>query len=313
MKRLLLLVLAVLVVVAGPLFLYTVDETEQVVVTMFGRAVGDPITSAGLHLRLPPPFNEITRFPRNLLEWDGAPGQVPTRDKTFIFVDVFGRWRIADALRYFETINNERSAQGKLDDIIDAAVRNVVTSNILIESVRNSNRALDFDEEIIEMVEAAGDSIALGRGAMAAEILEQARSKLAEFGIELVDVRFKRIMYVDEVLANVYDRMIAERKQIAEKYRSEGRGESSSIAGRKERELKGIYSEAYRDAQVVKGEADATAAAIYAGAYNRDPEFYSFVRTLELYRTSLDSSAAAILSTDAEFLRYLRDYAAPRR
>ena len=309
MKRILLFAAAIIVgsiVYSG---MYVLDETQQAVITQFGKAIGKPITKAGLKFKLPV-VQKLNSFPKNLLEWDGDPGQVPTKDKTFIWVDVFGRWRIVNALKYFEKVNNEQSAQSKLDDIIDAAVRNVITSNILIESVRNSNREMDFtDRDTSAGIDSTIRNIALGRGKMLEEILEQAQPKLAEFGIELVDVRFKRILYVDKVLRNIYDRMIAERKQIAEKYLSEGRGESSRIAGEKEKELKRIYSEAYKEAQTIKGDADGDAAAIYAAAYNRDPEFYSFIKTLELYQKSLDSTTWAVLTTKTDFLKYLKKYA----
>lgn len=308
MKRILLIIAGTVlaaVVLGG---LYVVDETEQVVITQFGEAVGEPVKKPGLHLRIPF-VQKVNRFRKNLLEWDGEPGQVPTQEKTFIWVDTFARWRIFDPLKFFEQVNNETSAHKKLDDIIDAAVRNLVTSNNLRETVRSSNRTMYFSEAYdTTKSDSSRYKIELGRAAMSDQIMDQAAPKLKEFGIELVDVRFKRINYVEEVLKNVYDRMIAERKQIAERFRSEGKGESSRIAGEKEKELKRIHSEAYREAQQIKGVADATAADIYASAYNRDREFYSFVKTMDLYRASLDSTSWAVLSTKNDFLKYLKDY-----
>jgi membrane protease subunit HflC len=313
MKRTVLLVVAVVVLAAAGSSFYVVDETQQVVITMFGRAVGGPVKTPGLKVKMPFFVHKPNYFPKNLLEWDGDPGQVPTRDKTFIWVDTFARWRIVDPLMYFENVNNETNAHRTLDGIIDAAVRNLVTSNHLIETVRNTNRPMDLSESGLgDTAEVLAWELKMGREAICKEILAQAHPKLAEVGIELVDVRFKRINYVDDVLQKVYERMIAERRQIAEKYRSEGKGESQKIAGEKEKELKRIFSEAYREAETVKGEADAEAANIYAAAYGRDPEFYSFAKTLSIYAESLDSTTSAILSTDNDFLKYLKDYAVRR-
>ena len=288
---------------------YTVDETEQVIVTMFGKAIGKPILEPGLKLKMPI-VHQINRFKKNLLAWDGDKGQVPTRDKTFIWVDVFARWRIKDALLFFEKVHDEPGAHRKLDDIIDAAVRNLITSHILIETVRNTNREMEIEEkEEDSFVDSSTIVLELGRSRMCEAIMKQSIPKLANFGIELVDVRFKRLNYVDDVLRKVYERMIAERRQIAEKYLSEGRGESSKIIGEKEKELKRIRSDAYRKGQIVKGVADATATKIYADAYNRDPEFYSFLKTLDLYRKSFDSTNTVLMSTkNNDFLKYFKQY-----
>ncbi len=308
-------IIAAVLLVAGSSF-YAVDETEQVLLTFLttdGAIVGGPITTAGLKLKAPFPFHRVKRMPKMLMDWDGDPGQVPTKDKTFIGVDTFGRWRIADALKYFEQVGSETRAQRILDGIIDAAVRNSITSSNLIEAVRNTNRAFappDFQDSAT--ADTTARTIELGRSAMCGQILKEAQPKLREFGIELVDIRIKRINYVNEVLQNVYGRMIAERQRIAEKYRSEGKGDSLRIVGKKERELKRIYAEAYREAETIKGKADSTAAEIYAKAYSRDPEFYSFIRTLEMYKTSLDSTTWAVLSTKSDFLKYLKDYSPQR-
>jgi membrane protease subunit HflC len=287
---------------------YTVDETEQVVITQFGRIVGDPVTDPGLKFKIPF-IQKANYFNKNLLDWDGDPGQIPTLDKRFIWVDAFARWKIVDPVKFFQTVNNRFNAIGKLNDIIDPAVRNFVTSNTLIEAVRKSNRELEMAEGSLKENEREVRetySISVGRENITKEILKQAQPKLAQFGIELVDVKIKRINYIEDVQKSVYSRMIAERKQIAEKFRSEGKGEAQKILGEKERDLQSIESEAYKTAQEIKGRADAQATIIYADAYGRDPEFYSFVQTLEIYNNALDKESSLILSTDSEFLKYLK-------
>ena len=301
------------VVLAGAMFVlltsaYIVDETEQVVITQFGRVVGEPVDSPGLNFKVPF-IQTATYFPKNLQEWDGDPGQVPTRDKTFIWVDTFARWKIVDPVKYFQTVNNMVSAQGRLDDIIDPAVRNFLTSFRLVESVRNSDRPMDTFEEFSDDPKDEQHSqykIAVGRSEITRRIMAQAQPKLAPFGIELVDVKIKRINYVEKVRDAVYGRMIAERKQIAEKYRAEGKGEASNIMGDKEKDLQLIRSEAYRKAEEIKGKADAKATEIYAAAYGVDPEFYSFLKTMDVYRTVLDNSGTLVLSTDSEFMKYFK-------
>jgi modulator of FtsH protease HflC len=287
---------------------YIVDETEQVVVTQFGKVVGTPNQEPGLFFKLP--FIQTTSyFPKNLLEWDGDPGQVPTLDKTFIWVDPFARWRIFDPVAFFQTVNNTTSAQGRLDDIIDPAVRNFITSNKLIEAVRNTNRELDTYEIGLEDIQKApAQEIFMGRDRITKGILQQAQPKLSNFGIELVDVKIKRINYVEEVRKSVYGRMIAERRQIAEKFRSEGKGEAQNVLGEKDRDLKRILSGAYRTAQGIKGKADAQLTKILAESYGVDPEFYSFSKTLEIYAEALDASSSVVLSTDSEFFKYLKGY-----
>ena len=287
---------------------YSVDETEQVVITQFGRIVGEPKTDPGLKFKIPF-IQKANYFNKNLLEWDGDPGQIPTLDKTFIWVDTFARWKIVDPVKFFQTVNNRFNAIGKLNDIIDPAVRNFVTSNQLIEAVRKSNRALETEELGVDQSERKTRvtyGIEVGRQKITQGILEQAQPKLTPFGIELVDVKIKRINYVEEVRKSVYGRMIAERNQIAEKFRSEGKGEAQKILGEKERDLQEIESEAFKKAQKIKGDADAEATIIYADAYGKDPEFYSFVQTLEIYREALDKDSSLILSTDSEFLKYLK-------
>ena len=304
-----LLIIAVSIVILIPYSsAYIVNETEQVVVTQFGRAVGDPKLAPGLYFKVPL-IQEATYFPKTLLQWDGDPGQIPTLDKTFIWVDVFARWKIVDPLKFFQTVNNTVSAQGRLDDIIDPATRNFITSYRLIEAVRRTNRELDTFEVGLEDIEKTPmEQITAGRDKITQGILEQAQPKLTPFGIELVDVKIKSINYVEQVRESVYGRMIAERKQIAEKFRSEGKGEAAKIMGEKERDLKRITSEAYRTAQEVKGKADAEATKLYAQAYGVDPEFYSFNKSLEVYNETLGENSSIVLSTSAEFLKYLKGY-----
>jgi len=305
----------IIIVIALALLIYNaafiVDETEQVVITQFGRIVGQPIATPGLKFKIPF-IQNANFFAKNLLSWDGDPGQVPTLDKTFIWVDTFARWKIVDPIKFFQTVNNRFNAVGKLNDIIDPAVRNFITSNSLIEAVRKSDRTLETGEIGAEDESGSGGrtlyNVEVGREKITEGILKQAQPKLAPFGIELVDVKFKRINYVEQVRRSVYDRMIAERKQIAEKFRSEGKGEAQKILGNKERDLKRILSEAYRSAQEIKGLADAEATILYADAYGVDPEFYSFTKSLEIYNQSLDQKNSLILSTDSEFLRYLKGY-----
>ena len=304
----------ILIVAAIALFLvafasaYTVDETRQVIVTQFGKVVGDPKTDPGLYFKIPF-IQHVNSFPKNILAWDGDPGQIPTLEKTYIWVDTFARWKIVDSIKFFQTVNNTVSGLGRLDDIIDPAVRNFITSYKLIETVRKSNRRMEELEADVEGKEKKKRrdmySITTGREKITEGILKQAQPKLAKFGIELVDVKIKRINYVEDVRRAVYGRMIAERSQIAEKFRSEGMGESRKILGGKERDLKKITSEAYRTAQGIKGKADAEATKLFAEAFGIDPKFYSFTKTLEVYNEALDENTSVVLSTDSEFFKYL--------
>jgi len=287
---------------------YIVDETEQVVVTQFGKVMGEPKHAPGLYFKIPF-IQQANYFPKNLLHWDGDPGQIPTLDKTYIWVDTFARWKIVDPIKYFQTVSNLISAQGRLDDIIGPAVRNFISSYKLIETVRTTNRELDTFEIGLEDVKKRSASvIKTGRQKITEGILKQAKPKLEKFGIELVDVKIKRINYVEQVRRTVYSRMIAERNQIAEKFRSEGQGEARKILGEKERDLKLITSQAYKLAQEIKGKADAESTKIYAKAYGVDPEFYSFIKTLDVYGQALDKDSSIVLSTDSEFFKYLKGY-----
>jgi membrane protease subunit HflC len=292
---------------------YTVAETEQVVITQFGEPIGKPIDEPGLHVKLPF-VQEVNVFDKRWLEWDGSANQVPTRDKKYIWVDTYARWRIADPLRFFQRLRDERSAQSRLDDIVDGETRNVIANHDLIEVVRSSNRPFELGDAAQDVIsEEAAVAVQHGREKITRMILERASAVMPDYGIEMVDVRIQRINYIDTVQAKVFDRMISERKRIADRYRSEGQGKSAEIRGRKERELKKIESEAYRKSQEIMGKADAEATTIYAGAYGRAPELYRFLRTMETYRSTVDAKSTLVLSTDGDLFRYLQSAGAPRR
>lgn len=282
---------------------YPVGEAEQVIITQFGDPIGDPITEPGLHFKAPF-IQQANYFDKRFLEWDGSPNQVPTKDKRFIWVDTYARWRIVDPLRFFQRLRDERGAQSRLDDILDGETRNAVARYDLIELVRNTNR--DPDEVPVEAEEERVilEKIERGRDRVSREILERASTRTADLGIELLDIRIKRINYVEEVQRDVFARMIAERQRIAELYRSEGQGEAARIQGERERELQRIQSEAFREAEELRGKADAEATDVYASAYGRDPDFYTFTRSLESYEKIADGDTMLVLETDNELLRF---------
>ncbi len=285
--------------------LYTISESQQVIITQFGDPVGDPITQPGIHVKLPF-IQKANFFEKRFLEWDGDSNQVPTKDKRFIWVNTYARWRITDPLKFFQRLRDERGAQSRLDDILDGETRNAVARQNLVEVVRSSNRqeqgvTVESDEE-----RAILEEIQMGREAITREILTRAQERAADLGIELIDIRFKRINYVDEVQRDVFERMIAERKRVAQRYRSEGEGEAARIHGERERDLAQIQSEAYRTAQELRGKADATATGVYAEAYNRDVTFYTFLKSLETYETTADENSTLILTTDSDLLKYLK-------
>ena len=286
--------------------IYTVSETEQVIRTQFGRPVGGVINRPGLHLKLPF-VQDVHRFDKRWLEYDGDANEIPTRDKKYIWVDTYARWRITDPLRFYQAVRDERGGQSRLDDIVDGETRNAVASFDLIEIVRSSNRAFQVTEELAGIGSAeAMAKVSTGRNRIAAIILEKAARVTPEFGIELVDVRFKRISYVDTVQQKVFERMVSERKRIAERSRSEGQGRAAEIRGQKERDMLAASSSGYKSAQELKGAADAQAAAIYARAYGRDPELYQFLKSMETLNATMDEKAWLILSTDSELLKYLK-------
>ncbi|MDD4980495.1 MAG: protease modulator HflC [Candidatus Omnitrophica bacterium] len=300
-----LVIIVFLAFASGALFI--VDETKQVVITQFGKPVGDPITSSGLHFKTPF-IQQAHYFEKRLLEWDGDPNQIPTKDKKYIWVDTTARWKIVDALKFLQSVGNEISASSRLNDIINSATRDAVTGNLLVEAVRDSNRILeskDLGEDAIVSEEAL-ERIDIGRQQLTRSILEKAKVLAPQYGIEIMDVRIKRINYVEEVRNKVYDRMIAERKRAAEKYRSEGFGKAAEIEGQIGKELKLITSEAYRKAQAIVGKADAEAINIYASSYEQNPEFYSFLKTLETYKGTIDEKSTVILTTDSDYYKYLK-------
>ena len=283
---------------------YIVSEFNQAVITQFGEPVGDPITEPGLHFKIPF-IQTANMFEKRFLEWDGFPNQVPTRDRRFIWVDTYARWRITDPLLFFQRLRDERGAQSRLDDILDGETRNAVARHDLIEIVRTSNRdPADTTATGMEEPETLAP-IVTGREQITREILGAAAAAVGELGIELLDLQFKRINYIADVQQDVFARMIAERQRIAEEFRSEGEGEAARIQGERERDLAQIQSEAFRAAEEIRGGADAEAIDIYADAYGRDAAFYAFTKSLETYERTMDPSTFFILGTDSELLRFL--------
>ncbi|WP_429884799.1 protease modulator HflC [Geoalkalibacter halelectricus] len=307
MKKELLIIVAVAVFVLAKGSIFVVDEGEQVLVTQFGKPVGD-IRQAGLHFKIPL-VQELHRFQRRIMQWDGDPNQIPTKDMRYIWVDVTARWRIADPLLFYTTVANERGAQSRLDDILDSVVRDAVSGHLLVELVRGTDYIppRGAEEEVFEI---EGEKIdvdtLIGREVILAELLEKASQSTPEYGIDLIDLQIKRINYVEQVRQRVYERMISERKQVAAEYRSEGEGERADILGQMGRELRTIESEAFRQAEEIRGNADAQAARIYADAYNRDREFYAFVRSLEAYRNSIQGNSRLVISTDSDFYKFFQ-------
>jgi membrane protease subunit HflC len=286
--------------------LYIVNETEQVIITQFGEPVGDPVITPGMKIKVPF-LQTVNRFDKRFLAWDGERNEIPTKDKRYIWVDTYARWRIVDPLLFFQRLRDEMGAQSRLDDIIDGETRTAVAKNALVEMVRSTNRPpediqVDSEEESAILTE-----IDKGRDEIVQQIYEEASKKVKELGIELLDVQFKRINYIESVQKDVFDRMIAERQRIAERFRSEGQGEAARIRGERERDLKRIQSEAYREAQEIRGKADGEATRIYAEAYNRDPSFYAFMKSLETYEQTVDSNTTFVLTTNSDLLRYMKN------
>jgi len=296
---------------------YTVDEAEQAVVLQLGKPVGDPITDPGLHFKIPF-IQEVRRFDKRLLIWDGDPTQIPTSGREFISVDTTARWRIIEPLKFLKSVSNESAAQSRLDDIIDSAVRDRISSTELTDIVRSADWAVtdeDLQRKEVVTVE-SGDKelkepVQVGRQKLTRQILTAAKPEMPQYGIELLDMRIKRLNYIEDVRRQVFERMISERQRIAEKYRSEGQGEASRIEGETSRQLAEIRSEAKRQAQVIRGEADAEATRIYAEAYSADPEFYAFQRTLESYAQSLGKHTTLMLSPDSAYFQYLQTIGPP--
>ncbi len=304
-RTVIIFIVVLLIVISSAL--YILDERQQAIITQFGDPIGDAITNAGLHIKIPF-IQKVHYFEKRILEWDGDPKQIPTSDKRYIWLDTFSRWKIVDPLKFYQTVRNETFAHGRLDDIISGTTRDVISSNSLIELVRNTNRELIFTQEFeassLEGVKE--EPIDFGRSKIADQVFESSKPLVAEYGIDLIDVNIKRINYVEEVRMKVYERMISERNKIAAKYRSEGQGNSAEILGRKQRELDQIQSEAYKKAQIIIGKADAKAIKIYADAYNRDPEFYQFLKTLETYEKTIDERNTLIMTTDSDYYKFIK-------
>ncbi|MEO6948885.1 MAG: protease modulator HflC [Ginsengibacter sp.] len=301
-------VILVLLLIAVTGSLYIVNEKEQVVITQFGKPVGDAITKPGVHFKVPF-IQNVNIFDRRYLEWDGDPNQVPTKDKKFIFVDTYARWQITDPLQFYKRLTNERGAQSRLDDILDGETRDYIANNNIEETVRNSNRTPVMTDSISEPSSDSLIKIFVGREKIERRILKTANERASDLGIVILDFKIKRLNYVEEVRSQVYKRMTSERFRIADKFRSEGQGEASKINGEKERELKSIQSVAFKKAEEIKGKADATAAAIYADAYNQSATskgLYSFLKSMETFEKTFDDKTSIILSTDSELYKFLK-------
>lgn len=287
--------------------IFILNETQQAIVTQFGKPIGEPRTSPGVNFKTP--FIQKTQFfDKRYLEWDGDKNQVPTKDKKFIFVDTYARWQIVNPLQFFIRLHDERSAKSRIDDILDGETRNAIASHDLLDLVRSSNRNPEVTEDFMEDIEVLED-INVGREAIEKIVLEKANQRCIDLGIRILDFRFKRMNYVDEVRDRVYDRMVSERNRIADQFRSEGQGEARITEGNKERDLAQIQSEAYQKAEEIRGKADAEASDIYAEVYNRNRqsiELYRFLRSMEAFEKSLDENTTLIISSDSELFRYLK-------
>ncbi len=292
---------------------YTVNMREQVVITQFGEPKGDPVTEAGLKFKMPF-IQKVNSFDKRILEWDGLVEQMPTKEKTLIMVDTYARWQISDPLKYFQVLRDERSAQSRLDDILGSETRNTIAKHELIEVIRTTQGRVPEQSEVVAEADTTGvvgvlPPISRGRSALESDIYETSKVKLEEYGIKLLDVRFKRVNYNQTVERQIYQRMISERKQIADRFRSEGAGEAAKILGKMEKELNTIESEAYKQVQTIMGDADAKATEIYATAYNQSPEaaeFYEFSKTMELYPEMIGGKSTVVLSTDSDLFKYLK-------
>ncbi len=306
MKNILIIVGGILLLIVGLNATFVVNERNQAIVTQFGKPGGEPITEPGLHFKIP--FIQVVQyFDRRFLEWDGDANQIINRDETLIFVDTFARWEITDPLQFFLRLRDESNAQSRLDDILDGETRNAVASNTLLDLVRSTNREPETTEDFLEEIDVL-EEIEVGRDAIEAIVLERANERVTDLGIRVLDFRFKRVNYSEEVQQNVFERMRSERNRIADQFKSEGEGEARAIIGDKQRDLAQIRSEARREAQEIRGRADAEATRIYAEAYNRNNqsrELYEFLRTMEAFEKTMDDKTTIILSTDSDFFRFL--------
>ncbi len=311
MKQSIFLVVLIGVVIIGFGSIYTINEAEQAVVTQFGKPVGGAVTDAGIHFKMPI-IQTVIKFDKRILEWDGSANEIPTLDNKYVFIDAFARWRISDALQFYKSAKNEMLAQSRLDDILDGAVRDEIANRTMVEIVRSSDRVMviqdvesssvNVNDKVIEEYSAKG-----ARLEIVDSILESVSKRLLDLnmGIEILDVQLKRINYTRQVQEQVFNRMISGQNQIAEKYRAQGQGKKQEILGMQVQRKKEIISGAYLESQKIKGEADANATRVYANAYGKSPEFYNFIKTLETYANTLDSSTQFILSTDNHYLKYL--------
>ena len=306
MKATLIIILSFIALIILTNAVYIVDETQQTIITQFGEPIGGAKQEAGLYFKTPF-VQKVHYFEKRILQWDGEQNQIPTQDKKFIWVDTFARWQIVDPLLFYQSVRSEIFAQSRLDDIIDGVTRDIITLNPLIEIVRDSNRemsfAIDFDADYYEEIQS---DIQVGRRTIADSIFTVAKPLIDQFGIRLIDVQIKRVNYIEDVRKQVYERMSSERKKIADRYRSSGQGRAAEIIGRMERELQQIESEAYRTSQEIMGRADAEATTTYASAYNRDPRFFEFMRTLEAYKKTMNEKNTIIMTTDSEFYKLMK-------
>ena len=307
MNRFISLVILIAVIVGLRGTLYVVNEWDQVIITQFGEPVGDPVTAPGLKVKVPF-IQKLHRFDKRFLEWDGDVAELPTKDKVFIKVDTYARWRISDPLLYFQRLRNESVAQTRLDDILDGEARKAIANHNLIEVIRSTNRTPERDESVLDLAGDLGE-IKVGRETIRGEVLAAGQARTSDLGIEVLDVQFKRINYGPQVLQDVHARMISERQRIADRFRSEGQGERAKILGDMERELKRITSEAYREAEEIRGRADAAATDIYAQAFNQSADsrsFYEFLKTMATFEKTVDAETWLLLSTDGDFYRFLK-------
>ena len=310
MLRTFFLILSLAIIVVGSSSIYIINEREQAVVTQFGKPVGEAITEAGLHFKTPL-IQRVIKFDKRILQWDGSAKEIPTFDNKYIIIDAFARWKISDALQFYKSAKNEMQAQSRLDDILDGAVRDEIANRSMVEIIRSSNRVMSIqDVESSTVNDDSNNSEDLivegARLMIVGNILKSVSNKLTELdmGIEIIDIQLKRINYTPQVQEQVFNRMISGQNQIAEKYRAQGQGKKQEILGMQVQRKKEIISEAYLEAQQIKGDADAKATRIYANAYGKSPEFYNFIKTLETYRNTIDSSTQVILSTDNPYLKY---------
>ncbi|NLF96457.1 MAG: protease modulator HflC [Candidatus Riflebacteria bacterium] len=302
MKKIIAAVILLLIIAGFAGSVFVVHEGEQAIVTRFGKPVGD-VRYAGLNFKIPL-IEDVYRFEKRILKWDGDPNQITTREKKFVWVDATARWRIVDPLVFFRTVATVRGAQSRLDDIIDSVIRDAVSGNYLVDLVRGPTYVAPSDGSAEEVLDPTNRRT---REQILDDILQKARASTPEYGIELIDVQIKRLNYIDSVLEKVYERMNSERNKVAAEYRSEGEGNKAEILGEKEKELKRINSEAFKTSLEIKGKADAEAAQIYAAAYSRDPEFYAFCRSLETLEKSIGNNSKILLSTESELFKYLKN------